>query len=178
MKIFGRGGDGLVLYRVWQEASCNNWKIAQNIPLETTDRTWVLNAPILKAPQDLKCGITVASTNTGTINFWLSWIILNALLGKVGQLFSFRYYDNMEIPYTFWGKFTFLELNMPLEFLLDIFHGLCITVFRTTDAVKQKNAFSCRTSFFPCTFYSLILLSHSATSKTFSFVCPGMLSSS
>lgn len=44
-------------------------KNAQNIPLETTDKTWVLNDTTLKAPKDHKCGIIVASANTGTISF-------------------------------------------------------------------------------------------------------------
>lgn len=175
MKIFSRGGDGLALYHVWQETSWNNWKIAQNIPLKTTDRTWVLNDTTLKAPQDLKCDITVASTNTGTISFWFPSRILNFVLWKSGRPFSLKYYGNPEIPYTLWEKFTFLELNMALVFLLETFRNLCIPVFGSTDAIKWKNACFCRT-FFPCTYYSLILLSHSATSKIFLFVCPGMLS--
>lgn len=71
MKIFNRSGDRLALYGIWQEISWNNQKIAQNIPLETTDRTWALNDTILKAHKDLKCNITVASTNAGTICFSL-----------------------------------------------------------------------------------------------------------
>lgn len=42
MKIFNRSGDVcnnnsnaiLALYGIWQETSWNNWKIAQNIPLD------------------------------------------------------------------------------------------------------------------------------------------------
>lgn len=84
MKIFSRSGDGLVWYGVWQEASWNNWKIAPNIPLETTDRTWVLNDTTLKAPKDHKCGITVPPTNGGTICFWFPQKIQSFLLGRTG----------------------------------------------------------------------------------------------
>lgn len=88
MKILSRSGDGLALYGMWEEASWNTWKIAQNIPLETTDRTRMLNDTTLKAPKDHKCAITVASTTTGTIGVWFPWKILNFVLVKTGQLFS------------------------------------------------------------------------------------------